>query len=55
MEDHGWRIRAAGKDTVTELCQITNFRSSDAGGEYLFQRRWDVGMVGANSEVIWEM
>ncbi len=36
MEDHGWRIRAAGTDTVTELCQITKITRSDAGGEYLF-------------------
>ncbi len=40
---------------ASELRQITKIRPSDASGGKTFQRRCNLGMVGADLKVIWEM
>ncbi len=40
---------------ASELRQITKIGPSDAGGRKTFQRQFNLGMVAADLEVIWEM
>ncbi len=42
-------------DWASELRQITKIRPSDASGGNTFRRRCNLGMVGADLEVIWEL
>ncbi len=40
---------------ASELRQITKIRPSDSSGGKTFQRRCNLGTVGADLKVIWEM
>ena len=40
---------------ASELRQITKIRPSDSSGGETFQRQYNLGMVGADLKVIWEM
>ncbi len=40
---------------ASEFRQITKIRPSDASGRVTFNRRCNLGMVGADLEVIWGM